>query len=42
MLDAFGQEVIHVIADAIAKGVTDFPHTLDLSHSKNEDSRPEP
>jgi hypothetical protein len=28
MLDVFGQEVIHVIADAVAKGVTDFPHTV--------------
>jgi hypothetical protein len=28
MLDVFGQEGIHIIADAVAKGVTDFPHTL--------------
>jgi len=28
MLDVFGHEVIHVIADAVAKGVTDFPHTV--------------
>ncbi len=29
MLDVFGQQVIHVIADAVAKGVTNFPHAVE-------------
>jgi len=28
MLDVFGQEVVHIIADAVAKGVTDLAHTV--------------
>ncbi len=29
MLDVFGQEVVHVVANAVTKGVTDFPHTVE-------------
>ena len=29
MLDVFGQQVIHFIANAIAKVVTNFPHTAE-------------
>ena len=28
MLDVFGQEVVHIIADAVAKGVTDLAHAV--------------
>jgi hypothetical protein len=28
MLDVFGEEGIHVVADAVAERVTDFPHTV--------------
>ncbi len=28
LLDVFGEEVIHVVADAVAECVTDFPHTV--------------
>jgi hypothetical protein len=29
LLDVFGQEVVHIIADAVAKGVTDFPYAVE-------------
>lgn len=28
-LGVFGQEVVHIIADTVAKGMTDFPHTVE-------------
>jgi hypothetical protein len=29
VLDVFGQEIIHIIADTVAKGMADFSHTIE-------------